>query len=189
MLPEEPYTSAITRELNRLMTDAALGQPEAVDCFAGRLLRANRVFVAGAGRSGLMGKAFAMRLMHLGIAAYVVGETITPGITESDSLVLGSGSGETASLAGMAEKAKRLGASVLLVTVNPDSTLARLADETAVLPAAAKEAAPGSETTIQPMGSLFEQGLLVYYDAVVLKLMELKRMSGSAMYGSHANLE
>ncbi|MFD1953552.1 6-phospho-3-hexuloisomerase [Paenibacillus thailandensis] len=189
MLPEGSYTSAIALELNRLMNDAALAQPDAVDSFADRLLRANRVFVAGAGRSGLMGKAFAMRLMHLGIAAYVVGETITPGIAESDALVLGSGSGETASLTGMAQKAKRLGASVLLVTVNPDSPLSRLADETAVLPAAAKDAAPGSGTTIQPMGSLFEQGLLVFYDAVVLKMMERRQMSGSAMYGSHANLE
>ncbi|RUS46893.1 6-phospho-3-hexuloisomerase [Cohnella sp. AR92] len=184
----EPKTSIIVRELDKLMA-ANEGHANSVDSFAQRILGAKSVFVAGAGRSGLMGKAFAMRLMHLGMTAYVVGETITPGIAESDTLVLGSGSGGTGSLVGMAEKAKRIGSAVLLVTVNPESALARLADDLAVLPAAVKESSSESAATIQPMGSLFEQGLLLFYDAVVLKLMELKQLRGDTMFGKHANLE
>lgn len=182
------HADTIVRELEGLVSAAALIS-EQVDAFAKRAAEARRIFVAGAGRSGLMGKAFAMRLMHLGLTAHVVGESTTPGIGSGDILVLGSGSGETGSLISMAEKAQRAGASVLLVTIHPGSSIGRLADEIAALPAAAKEAAASSAVTVQPMGSLFEQGLLIFYDAVVLRLMELKEMDGPAMYASHANLE
>ena len=49
---------------------------EDIDDFLDIIVSANNVFVTGAGRSGLAAKAFAMRLMHLGLSAYVVGETI-----------------------------------------------------------------------------------------------------------------
>jgi 6-phospho-3-hexuloisomerase len=71
---------------------------------------APRIFVAGAGRSGLCMRAFAMRLMHLGKIVYVVGETITPSILTADLLILGSGSGRTTGLLGVAEMARRQGA-------------------------------------------------------------------------------
>lgn len=53
---------------------------------------ARRIFISGDGRSGLMGKAIAMRLMHGGYEVYVVGETITPSIGKGDVLLLVSGS-------------------------------------------------------------------------------------------------
>ena len=60
----------------------------------------------GAGRSGLVAKAFAMRLMHLGFTAYVVGETITPAMRPKDLLVIFSGSGRTKTIADIAETAR-----------------------------------------------------------------------------------
>ncbi len=71
---------------------------EAIDAtetkeLADAVLQANRIFLAGAGRSGLMGKAFVMRLMHMGLDAYVVGETVTANLREGDLLIVGSGSG------------------------------------------------------------------------------------------------
>lgn len=50
-----------------------------------------KVYIAGVGRSSLMIRSFAMRLMHLDITVYVVGETVTPAIQEGDLLILGSG--------------------------------------------------------------------------------------------------
>ena len=147
------------------------------------------VFVAGAGRSGLMGRAFAMRLMHLGVKAHVVGETSTPGMQAGDILVLGSGSGETASLVAMAGKAKQLGGTVALVTTQPKSTIASQADLVIELAASQKTDDAPERLSVQPMGSLFEQGLLLCYDAVILRLMELRELDGKTMYGSHANLE
>ncbi|NLO77568.1 MAG: 6-phospho-3-hexuloisomerase, partial [Methanomicrobiales archaeon] len=51
---------------------------ESVGQFIDELVGAERIYVMGAGRSGLVAKGFAMRLMHLGMHSYVVGETITP---------------------------------------------------------------------------------------------------------------
>ncbi|GGA33213.1 6-phospho-3-hexuloisomerase [Paenibacillus physcomitrellae] len=171
----------------QLIADSAIAE------LADKVLGAEQVFLAGAGRSGLMGRAFAMRLMHAGIPAYVVGETITPGITERDLLVIGSGSGETASLVQMANKAKTAKASVAVVTINPASSLGSICDLAVKLPGAVKDRSRQdqmSETrTVQPMGSLFEQTLLVFYDAVILRIMEQKGLEGTRMYGNHANLE
>lgn len=152
--------------------------------------RSGRIFVAGAGRSGLMMRAFAMRLMHAGFQAYVVGEAVTPGLQAGDLLIIGSGSGETGSLVHMAAKAKKLGAGVALATVRPDSTIGQMADSVIAVPAASKEATDGSaSTTIQPMGSLFEQSLLLLLDAVVLCCMDRLGIDPAAMFGRHANLE
>ncbi|MET3852547.1 6-phospho-3-hexuloisomerase [Paenibacillus sp. OAE614] len=183
------YALEITKELQRSIARISDGE---ADQLADMILEAGNVFVAGAGRSGLMGRALAMRLMHLGITAYVVGETVTPGIGPGDLLVIGSGSGETQSLVTMAKKAKDIGAAVVTATIHPDSTLGRLSDLPVRLPGTPKEqqaAGNGEKATIQPMGSLFEQTLIILYDAVVLRLMEQRDQDSSQMFGRHANLE
>ena len=86
--------------------EAVLGQVEEtqLEKIASTLQKAPRIFNIGEGRSGLMAKSFAMRLMHLGATVYVVGETITPAIAEGDLLVAVSGSGTTKSVVWTAEK-------------------------------------------------------------------------------------
>ena len=84
-----------------------------------RVGAARRVFVAGAGRSGLVVRAFAMRLMHLGLQVYVVGDVTTPAFAAGDLLVIGSGSGETDSLCAVPRKAKALGGVLAVVTIVP----------------------------------------------------------------------
>lgn len=180
------YTDAVIRELQhtlRQVSDESAGQ------LVERILQAQKVFVAGAGRSGLMMKAFAMRLMHLGLQVYVVGETVTPGLGRDDLLIIGSGSGETKSLAGMAAKARSLGASVASVTVHPKSTIGQLSNTVIELHATVKDSSNPEKTTIQPMGSLFEQSLLLVFDSIILSIMERKGTDGSTMFGQHANLE
>lgn len=179
------YAEEIIKELQHSVSQLSDGDAEQM---ADLLLRSGKVFVAGAGRSGLMGRAFAMRLMHAGIEAYVVGETITQGIGKEDVLVLGSGSGETKGLISMAEKAKMLGAVVVAVTVTPESTIGQLADYTIKLSGSPKDQS-GSYSTIQPMASLFEQTMLVFYDAVILRMMEKTGQTTTQMFGKHANLE
>ena len=152
------------------------------------MARADKVFVAGGGRSGFMAKAFVMRMVHMGLTAYVVGETVTPSLQENDLFIVGSGSGETGSLIAMTEKANAIGATVAAVTTNPASSIGKLADLHLTIPAQAKtEGASGK--SIQPMGSLFEQSLLVVYDALVLAYMEQYHITANAMFGTHANLE
>ena len=158
--------------------------------FAERILQAKKIFIAGAGRSGLMARAFAMRLMQMGFETYVVGETITPNIDEDDILILGTGSGETKSLVLMAEKAKKLNASIAVATIFRHSTIGKLADLSVVLPAQPKTGGvDGGYKSIQPMGALFEQSLLVFYDAVILQLMAMQGADSDTMFTRHANLE
>jgi len=167
---------------------------EAIDAtetkeLADAVLQANRIFLAGAGRSGLMGKAFVMRLMHMGLDAYVVGETVTANFRDGDLLIVGSGSGETKTLIPIVEKAQQLGGMVAVVTINPTSTLARLADLVVQLSGVPKEQTASADETVQPMGSLFEQTMLLFYDALILQIMEDKQLDSQTMYGKHANLE
>ena len=88
----------------------------------------------------------------------------------------------------MTKKAKEIGALVVAVTINPQSTIGKLADVTIEIPAQAK-AEGNSGKSIQPMGSLFEQSLLLFYDAVILSFMKRNGLSSEIMYGRHANLE
>jgi 6-phospho-3-hexuloisomerase len=149
-----------------------------------------RIFLAGAGRSGLMIRSFAMRLMHLGFTAYVVGETTTPGITPDDLLLIGSGSGATESLVVMAEKAKLIGAKVALITILKESPLGNLADPviTVAAPTPKIKDDPGFRS-IQPMGTLFEQSLLLTLDMIILFLMAARHQDAHMMFQNHANLE
>ncbi|MFI2855914.1 6-phospho-3-hexuloisomerase [Paenibacillus sp. JSM ZJ436] len=162
---------------------------EEAEKLAERIMQARSVFVAGGGRSGLMMKAFAMRLMQMGYQAYVVGETVTPAIGPEDLLLIGSGSGETQSLCAMANKAKSLDASLALITIQPGSTIGKLADAVLKLPGATKDQAGVTGTTRQPMASLFEQTLLVVLDGMILKLMSMQELSSENMFVQHANLE
>ena len=67
---------------------------------------AGRIFVGGAGRSGLVSRFFAMRLVHSGYQVNMVGEVVTPALQDGDLLVIISGSGGTKTLMPILETAK-----------------------------------------------------------------------------------
>lgn len=180
------YLDEVIQELNK--TVYLIPELEA-EKLLNSMLTSKKIFVAGAGRSGLMGKSFTMRMMHMGIDAYVVGETVTANLEPGDLLIIGSGSGETSTLIAIAEKAKKLGGTVALITTSSESTLGKLADIIIPLPGAKKDKSKSDYHTIQPMGSLFEQTMLLFYDALILKFMEIKGLDSNKMYGKHANLE
>lgn len=179
------FTDEILAELKRTLT--LIDDAEAEKLVSG-ILQAKKIFVAGGGRSGFMAKAFVMRMMHMGLDAYVIGETVTPNLEADDLFIVGSGSGETQGLAAMTQKAKTIGATVAAITINPESTIGCLGDIRIAIPAQAK-ADGSSGKSIQPMGSLFEQSLLLFYDAVILRFMDQKGLNSDTMYGRHANLE
>jgi 6-phospho-3-hexuloisomerase len=165
----------------------ALVDDDAVRDLLLAISEANRIFVLGEGRSGLVGRMFAMRLMHLGNQAYVVGETITPSIASGDLLIGISGSGETGGVISLAEGAKRAGATLAAVTANAESRLAALADLTVLLPTQHK--LQGS-TSRQYGGSLFEQTTLLLFETMVSMLAAGDAGSGFASLAKrHANLE
>ncbi|MBE6483279.1 MAG: SIS domain-containing protein [Actinomycetaceae bacterium] len=144
------------------------------------LVRANRIFTSGAGRSGLMLAAFTNRLMHLGLSAYRVGDVTTPAIHTGDLLIVASRSGCTAGPLNNARVAAASGAEVVAVTADPLSPLAQCATTTLVIP---------TSPSAQPMGTLFEQVLLLTLDAVVLDLMRELQETDESMRERHATME
>lgn len=152
------------------------------------LQQAKRIFVCGAGRSGLAMKAAAMRLMHYGFQVYVTGETTTPAIRQGDLLLAASGSGTTGSIVSAASKAVSAGAKVIALSTTPTSALSGLAALTLILPAAQKQD-HGKSISAQYAGSLFEQALLLVTDAVFQSLWALDYSPAETLWTRHANLE
>jgi 6-phospho-3-hexuloisomerase len=181
------YSEQVIGELQKTL---ALVSDANAEVLVDKIKSSGKILVAGAGRSGFAVKAFAMRLMHMGFDAYVVGETVTPNLDPQDLLLIGSGSGETGSLTVMASKAKSLGASLALVTIFPESTIGKLADIIVRIPAPTPKAKSDEGlTSLQPMGSLFEQSLFLFLDVIILKLMDMKSKNSDTMFKRHANLE
>jgi 6-phospho-3-hexuloisomerase len=162
---------------------------EEIAALADRVHAAGRIFVAGEGRSGFMARAFAMRLMHLGLPVHVIGETTTPSVAAGDVVVGVSGSGTTAGTVRVAQQAVEVGATVHAVTTDPASPLARYADVVLTIPAATKYRRAGEAATIQPLSSLFDQATHVVLDVVCLQLARRRGVDNTAARAAHANTE
>ncbi len=146
-----------------------------------------RIFVLGAGRSGLMVKGFAMRLMHIGYTVYVIGETITPSIAPGDVLVAVSGSGTTGSVVEPATKAANNGVAVIGVTSTEDSPLAKISSAVIIVPGATK--AKNSVKSMQLLSTLFDQTVHITLDVLALKLSRRDHTSNASAKAAHSNME
>jgi len=175
------------------------GQLETVvNALVGAYNSKKKVLVMGAGRSGLVGRAFAMRLMHLGFQSYVLGDTIVPAIGKDDVVFAISGSGATELIVTAASVAKRVGAKVIAVTSYPSSPLGRLADLVLEVPGRTKLAGEtnyfarqilGVHEPLAPLGTLFETTAMVVLDGVIAELMARLGKSEEELRAAHANLE
>ena len=195
----EIMKTSIKAILGNIVSAEEFLDEESIEEFENIIMTANNVFVTGAGRSGLAAKAFAMRLMHLGLSAYVVGETISPAINEDDCIVAISGSGETNTIVSAAKIAKSRGSKVLAVTSYPDSTLGKLADNYLLVKGRTnqevddenymKRQIHGNYTSLTPLGTAFELTTLVFLDAIVSELMEKMEQTESDLKSRHTVLE
>ncbi|BEP17623.1 6-phospho-3-hexuloisomerase [Pyrofollis japonicus] len=169
-----------------------------IDALVDAYQEGRKVLVMGAGRSGLVGRAFAMRLMHLGFNVYVLGETITPSIGENDVVVAISGSGRTQLIVTAAEAAKKVKAKIIAITSYPESPLGKLADIVVEIPGRTKLAPDidyfarqilGIHEPLAPLGTLFEDTALAFLDGVVVELMHRLGKSEKDLKAKHANIE
>ena len=156
--------------------------------FVYHIQQAERIFITAAGRSGFAMQSAAMRLMHLGLTVYYVGETTSPAIRAGDLLIAASGSGTTGSIVKAAEKSIAVGANVVAITTNAETPLAKLASHVVLVPAAEKED-HSKKISTQYAGSLFEQFLLLLNDAVFQSLWKLSGEAAETLWERHANLE
>ena len=176
----EIMKSSIRAILDNIESAEEFLDRKSLDEFENIIIKSENIFVTGAGRSGLAAKAFAMRLMHLGLSAYVVGETISPAIHSDDCIVAISGSGETNTIVSAANIAKDRGSKVLVLTSYPESTLGQLSDCYVLVKGRTKKEVDdenymkrqihGNYTSLTPLGTAFELTTLVFLDAIVSEL-------------------
>ncbi len=162
------------------------------------IMSSQRIFLMGAGRSGLAAKAFAMRLMHMGFNVYVVGETTTPAVQPEDLVVAVSGSGETPSIASLGAIAKKIGSKLAVITSNKDSTLGSISDIVVIVPGRTKEDTNYEDyherrmigyPQLAPLGTIFEITALVFLDAVISELMVRTGASEAELKKRHTVFE
>jgi 6-phospho-3-hexuloisomerase len=144
------------------------------------LRKSRRIFIAGAGRSGFIGQSFAMRLRHLGLESYVVGETISPPAGRGDVVVFISCSGEKKTLIEIARIAGKSGAEVVSLTGGKENELAEISGVSIVIPAG---------KSVQFGNSLFEQAVFLFLEYFVHYYSEQEKISFQEMYKRHTNLE
>ncbi|ONI38609.1 6-phospho 3-hexuloisomerase [Candidatus Epulonipiscium fishelsonii] len=154
------------------------------------IIKADKVFLAGVGRTGFVMKAFSNRLMHLGLKVYFVGEPTTPAISKNDLLVIGSGSGKTESLIYMCKKAKDIGATVSTITIFPNAPIGTMSDiVVSIVGSTPKNENNTSFISFQPMGNAFEQMTWLVCDNMISILMDILDKNVDEMFQLHANLE
>lgn len=149
---------------------------------AGLILTSNRIFIFGVGRSGLVGQTFAIRLVQLGFKVYFVGDMTTPILDEDDLLILISNTGKTMSVVKTAEIAKRMGTRVYAITAHKSSNLAKNSDD--VLLIKPKNDAEMSQKA--PLGTIFEDAALLFFDTIIPELMKKLNASEEDMRNKHA---
>ena len=175
----DPEIRRILEELEESLDPVS---SEAMDGLIREILRARRVVTVGRGRSGLMASAFAQRLMHLGVDARTWGEPTLPAVAGGDLVVACSGTGTTASTLAVAQAAKEAGALIAAVTRSASTPLARMSRIRLILPATV-------EKSVQPQRSVFEQSLLVVFDALVIRIAARLKVDAPRLAMRHSNLE
>lgn len=139
-----------------------------------------RTFIYGSGRSGLIGKCFATRLVQLGKVTYFVGESTTPMIEKDDTVFLISNSGRTKSTLLVASISKKNGAKTVCVTSQELSPLTKICDEKIVLKSYE------INHNYAPLGTIFEISALVLLDSIVVELMQILGEDEKSMMKRHA---
>ncbi len=165
-------------------------EPTQVASLHEAILAAERIFIAGKGRTGLQMRAFAMRLMHLGVRVHVVDDVTTPAIGTGDLLLIGSSSGRTGSLLRFVDTVAAQDARLAVLTGNLNSPIAAAADTLVYLPATNFKAdSRGGNDSVLVMGSLFEHCLGLICDLLIIRLKADLAVSEAEMNARHANLE
>lgn len=147
---------------------------ENVNSLINEIIDAKRIFLIGAGRSGLEARAFAMRLMHLGFDVYVVGDVTTPVPTNEDLVIIISGSGETQSIVDLGTSIKEKEPKMAVITTNKDCPL--ILDIAIIIPVMTEDIDKDLRECFLPMGTLFEAISHIFLDAII---SELKYRTGT----------
>ena len=178
--------AAIIKEISSVMEKI---NQEQVELLITEILSAKTIVVCGAGRVGMAIRGFGMRLGHLGLKAYSLGDSTVPSISTGDLLIVASGSGETQSIFDIVAIAKKNQSRIVAITGNPESRIGKIADNVLIVQAPSKTKMVDGIHSIQPMTTLNEQSLYILFDAICLDLMVTMGESHETMWRRHSNLE
>lgn len=185
-MTEHTRATELLQTINRII-GAVKGAELQIACT--KILHAERIFLAGAGQTGLVLKMFGMRLMQLGLQVHIVGEATTPAIAPTDLLLVASGSGETTSILGIAQQAQRAGAKIISFTSAETVSLATIAGNNIIIPALPRNYTDANRLEGQFLNSLFEQCLLFVTGLLIEDLLRIRSGNEAQMLQRHANLE
>ena len=110
--------------------------PAQIEAIATAIAESKRVFTAGWGRAGNVIRILGMDMSQIGMLVYCVGDNGTPSIHPGDILLINSGSGNTKTIAVIAQQAKEQGAKVALISgaAPEDSIIGKIADINVTVP-------------------------------------------------------
>lgn len=185
----EHYDDTIQEVLEELGRALGAVDRDSVEKFVQAVLEAEQVYFVGVGRVLLSLQAICKRLAHLGIRTHYVGEITEPAITDKDLLVVGSGSGGSLFPLGIAKKAHAIGAKIVHIGSNPNSEMKDLCEFMVRIPVRTKNYLEDEIDSVQPMTTLFEQGLLIFGDAVAKMIIDERNIDMKSLWKYHANLE
>ncbi|MFX1518054.1 MAG: 6-phospho-3-hexuloisomerase [Promethearchaeota archaeon] len=163
-----------------------LKDEEVIDICIEIILNARKIFIYGAGRSGMVGKMCTQRLMHLSLPSYFLSETLTPRFTPNDCLIVISGSGETLTPVSISKGAKEIGGKIIALTANPHSTIGQIADHVILVKGQTKDA---KQEALAPFTSLFDITALVVLDSMTRSIMNRIGKTEDDIHQTHASLE
>lgn len=181
----------LARRAAKEIGEAAAGtDPAALDALAEEIAQARRIALHGVGREGLMMRALAMRLYHLGLDAHVVGDMGCPPLGPGDLLLVSAGPGGFSTVEALMGVARAAGARIACVTAQPRGSAPSQADRVLVIPAQTMaDDQGGAATSALPMGSLFEGAQFLVFELLVLRLRDRLGESAETMRARHTNLE
>ena len=177
------------REAAAELADAAAAVDDvALEPTVRAIASAERVMLYGCGREGLMMRALAMRLHHLGLTICMQGDMNAFPLGSGDLFLCAAGPGELSTASALCGVACDAGAQVLVITAEPDGATARMADDLLVIPAQTMARDVGGDAVL-PMGSLFEGTMFLAFEVLVLRLRDVLGQSSETMRARHTNME
>ena len=192
--------------INELRKSFMSVNEQELDVLCNYILAAPKIFVYSRGRVFLALKALSIRLNQLGITARAVGDITIPFISKDDLLIVGSPLGFPSSVDRYIKIAKNCGAKVIAVTSNPKGPLWVDCDGLVTINARAYTSHPevfdkaelsaGEKNAVellnipseQPMGTSFEQLIVLTMDYLILKLQRKLNQNENQLRARHANL-
>lgn len=167
---------------------AAAMDEAALEPVVAAIADARRIMLYGCGREGLMMRALAMRLHHLGLSVTFQGDMAAFPLGPGDLFLCAAGPGYLSTGSALVGVAKAAGAWVLVVTAEPGGPTAQEADQLLVIPAQTMARDVGGASVL-PMGSLFEGAMYLVFEVLVLRLRDVLGETPESMRARHTNME